>query len=72
MVSAFYVKKKKKLYYNIKFVFLVVVVFNSFTATGRFLWLSVFSLFWSILQKFRGFKLICKHYFIHKESKKKS
>ncbi len=60
------------IYYNFKFVFLVVVVFNSFTATGRFLWLSVFSLFSSILQKFRGFKLICKHYFMHKESKKKS
>ncbi len=24
---------------------------------------------WSILQKFRGFKLICKHYFMHKEKK---
>ncbi len=59
-------------YYNFKFVFFVVVVFNSFAATGRFLRLSVFSLLWSILQKFRGFKFICKHYFMHKESKKKS
>ncbi len=25
--------------------------------------------FWSILQKFRGFKLICKYYFMHKEKK---
>ncbi len=24
---------------------------------------------WSILQKFRGFKLICKYYFMHKEKK---
>ncbi len=24
---------------------------------------------WSILQKFRGFKLICKHYFMHKVKK---
>ncbi len=27
--------------------------------------------FWSILQKFRGFKLICKHYFMHKVKKNK-
>ncbi len=27
---------------------------------------------WSILQKFRGFKLICKHYFMHKVKKKAS
>ncbi len=27
---------------------------------------------WSILQKFRGFKLICKHYFMHKVKKKKA
>ncbi len=26
---------------------------------------------WSILQKFRGFKLICKYYFMHKVKKKK-
>ncbi len=26
--------------------------------------------FWSILQKFRGFKLICKHYFMHKVKQK--
>ncbi len=26
--------------------------------------------FWSILQTFRGFKLICKHYFIHKVKNK--
>ncbi len=26
--------------------------------------------FWSILQKFRGFKLICKYYFMHKVKKK--
>ncbi len=25
--------------------------------------------FWNILQKFRGFKLICKHYFMHKVKK---
>ncbi len=25
--------------------------------------------FWSILQKFRGFKLICKYYFMHKVKK---
>ncbi len=25
---------------------------------------------WSILQKFIGFKLICKHYFMHKVNKK--
>ncbi len=24
---------------------------------------------WSILQKFRGFKLICKYYFMHKGKK---
>ncbi len=28
--------------------------------------------FWSILLKFRGFKLICKHYFMHKVKKEKS
>ncbi len=27
--------------------------------------------FWGILQKFRGFKLICKHYFMHKVKKSK-
>ncbi len=27
--------------------------------------------FWSILQKFRGFKLICKYYFMHKVKKRK-
>ncbi len=26
---------------------------------------------WSILQKFRGFKLICKYYFMHKVKKRK-
>ncbi len=26
---------------------------------------------WSILQKFRGFKLICKYYLMHKVKKKK-
>ncbi len=26
---------------------------------------------WSILQKFRGFKLICKYYFMHKVKKEK-
>ncbi len=28
--------------------------------------------FWSILQKFRGFKLIYKHYFMHKVKKKEA